>query len=310
MKIIIGWTSLVVVALLAALLISTRLGYLTWEWWRLNIASLGGSFLTILGLFVSVFMLNHQIRSSSESALSLDKVSRRNALNLDIYKGLTDRAEAVDQALSELISYERQCCWQLNSYRSFLENGTAREMHGDPQKLLDLHGQLGTAVVVLIKEIERWESAVQNFDVFRYAFSSAHYDEMSSFHRVFPLAVRLLPGAVDPVLRQAFHGAISDDLIGQFEAAFNAHFEASRDLSNFCFDLRVETQNALISHLFKRSVSRRVPEDPDVVVVNIDDSDRGRLARYFTELSPLGKSNQEAIASVRAAVSARQARRS
>ena len=60
-------------------------------------------------------------------------------------------------------------------------------------------------------------------------------------------------------------------------------------ISDFIYDLRVESQNALLGELFSNKVKRRKPLDPSNIVIKTEKSDIERLDNFFHKETDWGR---------------------
>lgn len=181
--------------LLAAALSMRAAGWaLDSNWWSEHLADLIGHFLTIAGLIVGVLLVRHQMAQQHTSSLNVQRDGKREELKLRIYEAITDKARRVIETSLDVTSFARMMPINLNSYLRQTEQGIAPSpIDKRAIVLLELNSIAGRAVSQLIMEIEKWEMAIERFDIFRFALVSASRDVQDAFHIMFSQAVPLLP---------------------------------------------------------------------------------------------------------------------
>ena len=262
-----------------------------------------GNVLTAVGVIASVGLVLYQLGRQHSSSLKLQRSNAKDELKLKIYESLIAKARAAMNASNEAISYARSIPWEIESRRFREADGVA----GKPttlraEELSRLHYKSAGKLVELIFEIEKWEIAFKAGPVFRYAFSAANHDAGQALHPFYTLALRLLP--VD----LAEHGlhvppSPSDEVLEELKEKFNAYSDAETTVVCYITDLVTESQNLLLSKLFKRRLSPRKPLDPQFKVITLQDAPR--LIEYFRTQTDAGKRMREAENRVRRNLAAR-----
>lgn len=259
-----------------------------------------GHALTAIGMIASVGIVLYQLGRQHKSSLKLQRSNAKEALKLRVYETLGEKARAFSDAEREATSYASSIPRELDSRVWAASEGLKREATNlRAEKLSQLHYNSSAALTDLIFAIEAWEIAFPAAELFRVAFASANHDVEQAFHPLFLEAVRLLPtdlgelGLHVPPLPTA-------QKLEELKALAAAYSESSTTLLTYVHDLTVESQNLLLSKLFKRRVEARKPIDPSYKVISASNADA--LMQYFKTETPSGKSWAETIDGVRRAV--------
>lgn len=256
-----------------------------------------GHALTAIGMIVSVGIVLLQLGKQHKSSLKLQRNNAKEELKLRVYEILGAKAQAFADAELEANSYASSILRELDSHVWSAENGLNRqttELRAD--RLSKLHYAASGALTDLILAIESWEIAFPAAELFRAAFSSANHDVEESFHPLFQDAIRFLPTDLGELGLHVPPLPTSDGL-DDFKQKVDAYSEARTTLRTYSHDLVVESQNLLLSKLFKKRVEVRKPIDPSYKVITA--SNTVALMQYFKTETPAGKSWQETITRVR-----------
>lgn len=141
--------------------------------------------------------------------------------------------------------------------------------------------------------IERYAPLLPNFEVFKRAFSVAHYEIQKSRRCLQDTMLRWLPMEhpdfkINPRAPQFMNNPeITSDAVKEFEIVMQPILDALGLLKVWAMDLGVELQNRLLGDYADCKVSHRKPEDSKFFVVSIDRC--GELIRYFDEETEQGR---------------------
>lgn len=163
------------------------------------------------------------------------------------------------------------------------------------------------AVNALIFLIERYESLLPGFDIFRTAFASASHDIVRRKAKFEQVLTFWLPmdsnGNTGAILN---HRQILPQTLVDFDNAAAGLDEPINLLKCWVADLAVDMQNFLLGEYADQRVKRREPIDPTFFVVTNDTADRADLDRRFNK-TEYKRSGDTAVALARAVQAQRQA---
>ena len=140
--------------------------------------------------------------------------------------------------------------------------------------------------------IERHAPLLPNFDVFKKAFSVAHYEIQKDRRTLQDTMLRWLPMEhanfkINPDAPQFVNNPqTTSDTVKEFEIVMQPILDSLGLLKVWAMDLAVELQNHLLGDYADCKVSHRKPIDPKFFVVSIDRYDN--LMRYFNEETKQG----------------------
>ena len=163
--------------------------------------------------------------------------------------------------------------------------------------------EMRLSVVRLLEIFESYAIAVPEFEVFQDALNSAIYDVGEAFEPLYQLARRILPvyapgderpsGAANkqPATSAYVPPPLSDAEFEVLDPLVDSYLEAAEDVACYIFDLRVESQNLLLSDLYAdQRAPRREPRDPIHKVICTEHAEA--LKTYFRNETPWGKNAQ------------------
>ena len=256
-----------------------------------------GHALTAIGMIISVGVVLFQLGKQHKSSLKLQRNNAKEELKLKVYEHLGSKVQAFADAEIEAGSYANKIWRELDSQVWSAGVGLKRsttDLRAD--KLSSLHYAASGALIDLILAVETWEIAFPAAELFRAAFSSANHDVEEAFGPIYQDAIRLLPtdlgdkGLHVPPLPSA-------EALENFKMQVDSYTDARTTLRTYTHDLVVESQNLLLSKLFKKRVEIRKPIDPSYKVITASNTEA--LMHYFRTETASGKSWQETIARVR-----------
>lgn len=262
-----------------------------------------GLVLTAIGMILSVGIVLMQLGRQHKSSLALQRDNVKEELKLRVYESLGIKAQAFSDAEMEAGSYARSIWQDLDSRVWSANVGLKRSIIKlRVDELSKLHFTASAALIDLIYSMEHWEIAFPAAKLFRVAFFSANHDVDEAFQPLHEDAIRLLPVDLgDDRLHVPALPTIEG--LAELKSKVDSYLEARSTLRAYTHDLSVESQNLLLSNLFKNRVEIRRPFDPSYKVITASNTE-ALMCHFMTE-SDSGRAWQAGIDRAREAASAK-----
>lgn len=157
------------------------------------------------------------------------------------------------------------------------------------------HYKHTTNAIALIYFLERYETLLPGFEVYRLALGSALHDIGGSELHLFSILLRWLP--IDNPNFNVVAGApqflqlpkITDETLTEFNIAAVPLEKAFSQLSCWASDLSVDLQNYLLGEYADQQVKKREPIDGTYFTISIDPDKSVMLTKYFNEGTDWGR---------------------
>ena len=254
-------------------------------------------------MILSVGIVLIQLGRQHKSSLELQRDNAKEELKLRVYESLGIKAQAFSDAEMEAGLYARSIWQDLDSQVWSADVGLKRSIIKlRVDELSKLHFTASAALTNLIYSMEYWEIAFPASKLFRVAFFSANHDVDEAFHPLHDDAIRLLPADLgdDRVHVPALPTA---ERLVELKSKVDAYLEARATLRAYTHDLTVESQNLLLSNLFKNQVEIRTPFDPSYKVITASNTE-ALICHFLTETDS-GRAWQASIDRARETTSAK-----
>jgi hypothetical protein len=225
--------------------------------------------LAFFGFVAGALVVAWQLSRQHQNALSAQALQARNALNLEIYKDLATVEERAADSSRELLTGVMAIQLDLHTRRTiFRANGRippASESHHD---FLQRVGKATSDALSVTTVLEKWEIALNPETQRRLKLALfGHVETARTAAFDFGTAVAgLIQGPeIGPV-----GWPPSDETLEMVTQKGARVQEAVFDLVADLYDLRVETQNALLGGLFPNRLKPRDPTEPTAKPITVD----------------------------------------
>lgn len=238
----------------------------------------------IMSALLSYVAIRWQVKRQHGEAVEQHKKTVKADLRLGAYRDF-------QEALSKYYEQEAPDV-RLRLIRNQFEMAVLATDRGEvqyplPARVLDFGHRLNNYLnhlMPLIFFIERYESMMPGFDIFRTALSCALHDVHRSRVRIDSFLTYWLPmdgrdPSGNPVLLN--QRLITKHALEHFDPAAANMIDAIGFTRVWVMDLAVETQNYLLGDYAEKTVKRREPIDPRYFVVTSDPKDRADLDAKF-----------------------------
>jgi hypothetical protein len=154
----------------------------------------------------------------------------------------------------------------------------------------------GTNIIALIYFLERYESLLPGFEVYKLALSSALHDAREASSRLFSVLLKWLP-IENPNSEKVIGAAafmwlplITDEALSELNQAAAPLEKALGQLDCWALDLAVDVQNYLLGEYADQIVKKRQPiDDETYFTISIDQDKSVALKKYFNEETEWGR---------------------
>lgn len=204
------------------------------------------------------------------------RVNAQQSIWQQIHREIADANRKLMHSEVDVSSYVRKTA--LNY--SFLQQGLLQSFQdARPTELLDLISALNAARSDLIHLLETYEISSPELKIFRTAFNVAFHDMEIIQQKIFGLYLKTM--SIDGPEPSIVFNKPTPNLseVEVFKSMSDDFINSLMVISNFTWDLNVETQNLLLGGMFKHRVPKRKPLDPSVVVVSLEEAKK--LDAYF-----------------------------
>lgn len=247
----------------------------------------GGS--TIFAAAVGALAIILQIRHQGNLTRSSIKEGERRRIKAKMYQEVVDACAEFSEAQGALVAAIMSAAGELKIAAEMNAEGLPSPVpRARIMPLSAMCSEYQSAVHTFLAIIGQSKFVDPRIDIFATAFSCESDGVRESFHQeFFPFTMRLLP--VDrpdgqgiapyqpPTLDQA---AVAWRLAGKVVG--HVH-----NATGYALDLSVEMQNLLVADLFGTKVEHRVPVDPAIKVIRLEDFEE--LDRYFRDDTEWGR---------------------
>jgi hypothetical protein len=257
----------------------------------------------ILAACASVGAILWQMKKQREHTLEQQKQITKSQLRLEAYREFQKiYAPFLETSLIEVeiqlifSAFQRQLD---NTQQGFPATPI---QYREPNFREQLEKHLSNAIELTFY-IERHAPLLPNFDVFKRAFSVAHYEIQKDRRTLQATMLRWFPMEhanfkINPDVPQFVNNPeITSDAVKEFEIVMQPILDSLGLLKVWAMDLAVELQNHLLGDYAECKVSHREPIDPKFFVVSISRYDA--LMRYFDEETDQGRNTKLIEDSVR-----------
>lgn len=238
----------------------------------------------IMSALLSYCAIRWQVKKQHGEAVEQHKKTVKADLRLGAYRDFQD-------ALGKYYEQEAPDV-RLRLIRNQFEMAVLATDRGEvqyplPVRVLDFGQRLNdylNHLMPLIFFIERYESMMPGFDIFRTALSCALHDVHRSRVRIDSFLTYWLPvDGRDPIGNPVLlnQRLITKHALEHFDPAAANMIDAIGFTRVWVMDLAVETQNYLLGDYAEKTVKRREPIDPRYFVVTRDPEDRPNLDARF-----------------------------
>ena len=277
------------------------------QWFEQNAVDLIGYGITFLGIIVAAGVVVWQIGRQHKDSLALQRDNAREELKLRVHGLLVQRIRKLSDANVSAGMYAFMIPMTLETIQEQFARGLPpSSVRQRAIEFSRLHDEASQAVVELLWDFEAWSIAFPGLEVFRAALHSANHDAREAY---FPLFNQLLialpmdpPEDAPPEVPRPVGGLplpLSGVEMARLKVLVDRYKWAMDDISNYVYDLTIESQNNLLSGLFEHRVPQRQPIDPRFRVISTDPVKTKELLYYFENETSWGKEKRETEARVR-----------
>lgn len=242
----------------------------------------------IFSAAASVGAIMWQMRRQQIQSADLHRKSVKSDLQLDAYRDFQNCFREFNDRTPEV---------DLRALRTAFAISVDQSDRGQPQYpltqraavLIALFDAHQASAIGLIYFLERYESLLPSFEIFKTALSCALHDIRVSLHPFNALMSRWLPidnpdYARNPTLPQFIHRpTITRVAVMDLDAVSEPLLVAFGQLQCWATDLSIDVQNFLLGEYAEKKVERRVPLDACYFTVSIDEADSKRASEIFRE---------------------------
>lgn len=228
---------------------------------------------TIIAAVIAALIVIYQVDKSAGHSREHLAEAERLRFNLSIY---SDVIAASDATCDRTIALQGL----LLRLQLELDNAARTEVLGQAQtsfRPLSISPALDAAYasgIQIIRLVERWSILDARLRVFQTAINVANYDLLTAYHRdLFPLLLRVLPYDPPEGLPPQPWVPPCPTMREELDRAIQRVRDAADTLNIYGMDFQVEMQDLLLKHLGRATIPRRVPLDPRVRVIRLDQAD-------------------------------------
>jgi hypothetical protein len=245
----------------------------------------------ILGIVAGAWVVIWQMGRQHQSSLQLQRENQQDALKLSIYQDLSIAISAAQEAQADSAGFVTGLRADLITYWSVKDAGfVPGPLERRASEFQTKHSLATSKTIELIVLLERFEVVNPNWSIFRTAFSSALDDLGMAQIKLFQSLLTFLPiekteDEKDLESPRIIHLPVPSlqKFDREIKPLVDQYSEVSMNLTNYIYDLRVESQNTLLGNLFDGRAQKRKPLDPKYVVISTAPADMQRLEEYFNK---------------------------
>lgn len=232
------------------------------------------TFLTIISaIYIAFLQINRQL----ENTIKAQRTNKLDELHMQIYKEIADKIETCEVTLTN--SYEIFRRIPISFENKISEDNYARTI-GLPESSFKISERFSTLnaqqfevtskFTQMLSVMEKYEIAFDNFTTMYQHLSQRHQKLIEAISDVIHFTMQFLPVDVKEEDQAIFNGAkviikpLPDlKTIAHIRALSESASEQSLTMTAFLHDLRIESQNALLSPIFNgKTAPKRIPGDP------------------------------------------------
>lgn len=232
----------------------------------INVDVFLSTILIVLGWLVLILLGTNEIRNTHENALTAQKQLLRQQFQIELYKQLVHEIDEVHDPLNDLIvflsgfpGFDWRFRHEMDPTRPTIP-GRGVEVQERFQRSLD-----GT-----LRNLAKLISHIENFSVVYGSLATMAKDLAKASDKLRDLGYQSL-GQVLGELRSDSYQSNPDFLKGA-EQHISPVSDAAMDLTGYLHDIRQESQNYFLSHLFEHTAPKRKPLDPNITVLEPNQS--------------------------------------
>ncbi|MCB0310214.1 MAG: hypothetical protein KDD42_03200 [Bdellovibrionales bacterium] len=259
-------------------LVAVSIALVSWGYvttWNLSL----GEWTQLVGILLGAWCIFYQIRKDHEAAQALQRSQFDYQIRLDLYERMRPLLSAatgdlvkITHAVKYLVSdlkrgWEAKDEFNVNLFRTV---GTEISLRQDQAKARESVGQLSGF-------LQRYRIAVPEFETFSRSISMQSEKSQDLFDNFLKGARQWLPnpnpnwspenpyGEVVPPVQKP-----TDGQLDSVTEAADSFATTNDHLSNWVYDIEIESQNLLLGSVFEGAVDRRSPKDPKYTVLSSD----------------------------------------
>lgn len=246
--------------------------------------SIGASLLVALVTScIGIWVVRLQLDRQRKDAQDQQRANTKSQLRLDAYKGIQAALAKYSDVESPFVRIALMRA-ELVSAVEAAKQGGQLSVQARFRQFADTINAFQSSLCELVFCIERYESILPGFDIFKTAFSCAMHDIRQGRVAFDNVLLNWLPmDGVDaygrPVLLNA--KAVTQEAVNGFNQAASPLETAIQQASSWVFDLGVEAQNFSLAEYADQEVPRRKPTDPTFFTITVNPADRQELQKKF-----------------------------
>jgi len=214
---------------------------------------------------------------------------KKDTLKSKLHAEIEEKLELMSNAIIEPLNIPNNLSFIFSMKRA----GVVPQPYGyTPNDFIKLNSVASDSAIKLIKTIEKYEIVQPEIKIFQIALNVYLYDLTQANSALFSELCRLLS---QPITQQI----PTQQQMELIERLYEPYKKALMDLGSVVFDFRIEIQNTLLGHLFRRKLQPRKPIDPNSIVITATPKSVAKLEKFFREETNWGRNQLETETRVR-----------
>lgn len=227
------------------------------------------------GIVLGAWIIRWQLQKQHLNNVSHQQASFRDELNLKIFDSISERLLVAQSKLSAAsmtiwpLGSRLEYHWKMKD--TYLPN--IDPMRERALQINDLNAEAHAAINELVFILERYQTPLPNFDVFRLAFNFHFREQLDAFAKLYDKVLQFLPFTIPPeMIEKGMPSSIQTNRptpaeILEIKARCEIYFNVIQNQQGILFDLNVEAQNALLGNIFPIQAPTRKPLDQKIKVI-------------------------------------------